>query len=502
MIRYLILSILCILSDRALAQGGWVQLLDAGPRGLDRIYNIDYIDGYYYLLGDHVDSTFKSIKISKMDTLGQIVAQRKFYGNGDYVFQLNPNNNLTKIGQDSIFLCSDLPFSGEQIYTLIFDSLLDSIDYKAFPSHDPTDRNNEVQGSYFIDNKIIIGIENQRLDFLVDISMMSLDKSLNLNSFNYYLDNSPIDNYWYNLLNINEHKYGILSHEIEISIDPLEDVPNGLKLIIIDENFHPIDTIPLTDDRRNGQPSNLVHFTNEQGEDRFAFSCPEVIIDSFWMEFKYQQRYIVTDANGNMINKVQWGNTISRLNYMSENIFHNHHLYAAGQYVLDDSTARHPLVVKLNMQGDTLWTQTYDIYSPENQAESVEVTGMHILPSGSIFLVGNLVVYDFDWQSLKHPFVMKLDRHGCLEPGCRTMVNTEELIDIETIKLHPNPAQSHINVEMPAGEIAIYDINGTLRYQADTQGNTQIDISAYPAGIYIYTARVHGQLYSGKVVKL
>jgi hypothetical protein len=98
--------------------------------------------------------------------------------------------------------------------------------------------------------------------------------------------------------------------------------------------------------------------------------------------------------------------------------------------------------------------------------------------------------------------VVKVDEHGCIEPGCH-LVNVEEIvIGLEnTMSAFPNPASDHVTIQfthpegssledlLQNGELIFFDIQGREVYRTNTRsagfgGQITIDINHLPAGLY------------------
>lgn len=56
---------------------------------------------------------------------------------------------------------------------------------------------------------------------------------------------------------------------------------------------------------------------------------------------------------------------------------------------------------------------------------------------------------------------------------------------VNTLQVYPNPATDYIHVAGAAGYIAIYDLAGNAVLTLPAEGNTAINISMLPAGMYM-----------------
>ncbi len=83
-----------------------------------------------------------------------------------------------------------------------------------------------------------------------------------------------------------------------------------------------------------------------------------------------------------------------------------------------------------------------------------------------------------------------------------------ELMDKMKITIYPNPTLGQLSVEITSiprdvsGEIKIYNITGNVIQQREKLGPlNQLDLSAYPAGIYILYLRIGQEESKWKIIK-
>lgn len=104
----------------------------------------------------------------------------------------------------------------------------------------------------------------------------------------------------------------------------------------------------------------------------------------------------------------------------------------------------HPVsgtLIKAGVDGDSLWMKHYiPLEWGENRARVARFYDIKTTPEGTIIATGE--VYD---DSLKRlfPWILHLDRDGCLVPGCNTISSVDVTVDskdsIEKFKVYPNP---------------------------------------------------------------
>jgi hypothetical protein len=110
-------------------------------------------------------------------------------------------------------------------------------------------------------------------------------------------------------------------------------------------------------------------------------------------------------------------------------------------------------------------------------------------------------------------WVIKLDSMGCDTPGCALGTGIEHpwnpVPDSRSLLIFPNPADQYINIRYPILDtrysLFIYDLFGRKQDEIiipKGQQELRIDISAYPAGIYVAVVKDEkGTVARGKLVK-
>ncbi len=106
-------------------------------------------------------------------------------------------------------------------------------------------------------------------------------------------------------------------------------------------------------------------------------------------------------------------------------------------------------MVKFTDDGDSLWTREYEYLTDGGRHH--ELNDIIAAPDGGYYLCG--LISDFrDSISAKAPYrrgwLMKVDEHGCLIPGCEKISSISEQSEIIDIKLYPNPADDFINFQV------------------------------------------------------
>ena len=152
-------------------------------------------------------------------------------------------------------------------------------------------------------------------------------------------------------------------------------------------------------------------------------------------------------------------------------------------------------VVKVSPQGDSLWARYYSYFGGiDSQPRPKDLKAT---PDGGYVIVGETKPDYPDGQG-QRAWIMKLDGHGCLVPGCEegdTVVPTTHLPVTPPMRLaiHPNPATDYLNFQLrtprhaPAATFRITDANGkVVREMGSTmpKGTHIMPVWDWEAGVY------------------
>lgn len=69
------------------------------------------------------------------------------------------------------------------------------------------------------------------------------------------------------------------------------------------------------------------------------------------------------------------------------------------------------------------------------------------------------------------------------------------------VKVYPNPVVDVLTVKADEGEIVIYDLNGSKKFSAENKGITEIDMQAFPSGVYFVEVTTREGSAIVKVIK-
>jgi len=195
----------------------------------------------------------------------------------------------------------------------------------------------------------------------------------------------------------------------------------------------------------------------------------------------------------------------------------NEEFFVVGGY---EQTPRDPDIAttlwRMNADGDTLYRRKY-WYFGGYAAENVATYGINRTSDGGLIMIGAVRQSTTGEQPLLYStWVLKLDEHGCLTPGCHTVgVQEYELALQNALVLAPNPTSDRLSVSLPlpagymvygATQVVLLDAQGKQVLQQSvptgtTELRTQVEVDGLAPGIYYLHLRDELRwLAGGKVV--
>lgn len=215
------------------------------------------------------------------------------------------------------------------------------------------------------------------------------------------------------------------------------------------------------------------------------------------------------DTNFNVIWQTTFGQPTSNLNnFVNIAPCPDGGWVAVGQYV--NAVEEDPLggfraamIAKVNIDGDSLWSRLDTLFDHTMIASRPYLSGVVVLPSGSIFACGR-VDKTFPSPSKSYGWLIKVDKDGCMEPGCNPMVNSTSLLPIlEGFKVYPNPVVDQFTVTgIGRYNIDLINTNGQLLERYEDQFElTEMNISQYTSGVYFLRIRKGSTWLTKKIIK-
>ncbi|PHI20531.1 hypothetical protein CEQ90_07200 [Lewinellaceae bacterium SD302] len=160
------------------------------------------------------------------------------------------------------------------------------------------------------------------------------------------------------------------------------------------------------------------------------------------------------------------------------------------------------LIAKVNEAGDLLWTRTDTLFYDASGYSDHYLGGVVVLPSGSIIACGQ-VNSDIPAPGKSYGWLIKVDKDGCIEPGCNPTSSSSSLLDGTAFEVFPNPLSDQLNVSGPGRfDLELLDSNGRLLQSSN--GNVDqasFNLRTYPTGNYYLRIKVGSRWAVRKVVK-
>jgi hypothetical protein len=167
-------------------------------------------------------------------------------------------------------------------------------------------------------------------------------------------------------------------------------------------------------------------------------------------------------------------------------------------------------IIKGSFQGDSLWTR-YIHHVSTHFAEN-EIYDMEAAPDGGFILCGKII--DFENPTQEDPpqqgWLLKIDEHGCLVPGCHLTTATEELSEASfQIKTYPNPATDYVHVyfrhsrQVVEARFQLIDVSGKvlLYFKSDHGDMTHIiPVHDLAKGVYWLRCQVGREVLTREIV--
>jgi hypothetical protein len=172
--------------------------------------------------------------------------------------------------------------------------------------------------------------------------------------------------------------------------------------------------------------------------------------------------------------------------------------YLGVSRIADFESAEEPLngmwVMKVSNAGDSLWARHFTLINEEPGMP--EPMDLKATPDGGYIVCGAIDPPDDGGvHPLRYGWLLKLDEHGCLVPGCHLPNSTAtEPGTPPRLALFPNPARDFINFELrgarpaPDGAFRILDAQGRLLQSLSARealGTVVVPVHDWAAGAYV-----------------
>jgi len=166
-------------------------------------------------------------------------------------------------------------------------------------------------------------------------------------------------------------------------------------------------------------------------------------------------------------------------------------------------TVSYGWLLKLNEVGDSIWYREYQYYTGTDHDRN-SLYDLCFTNDGGYALAGEIS----NWLEPQTAWVIKVDSFGCDSPGCQTVdIFEPQYISKGSFLLYPNPASTEIQIDIRYTisnnriSMLIYDIFGRKQDEViipKRKTKIQINISSYPAGIYVATLKSEREILDRK----
>ncbi len=155
---------------------------------------------------------------------------------------------------------------------------------------------------------------------------------------------------------------------------------------------------------------------------------------------------------------------------------------------------------KVDGDGEKMWSRSDTLFSPAYLSEPL-LSDVVSLPSGSIIACGQVDRADTS-PNKSVGWIIKLDKDGCIEPGC----NATSSIDFSTLtdvfSVYPNPTDGLLNIEGKGNYSAeIYGLDGRRYYkESGLFENSRLDLSDLQSGMYFVKIQQENKFLTKKII--
>lgn len=123
-------------------------------------------------------------------------------------------------------------------------------------------------------------------------------------------------------------------------------------------------------------------------------------------------------------------------------------------------------LAKIDDDGQLIWTRKYNV--EDRKSISYEIRDLAEDINGNLIAVGERLHWDTIGFNAQQAWLMKLDKYGCLTPGCHLVNTKDESSELFNIKIYPNPATDFISffigddIKHKVNQYCIRDMSGQI----------------------------------------
>ena len=179
-------------------------------------------------------------------------------------------------------------------------------------------------------------------------------------------------------------------------------------------------------------------------------------------------------------------------------------ILASGNLLSDDRKVNSSLLIKLSTDGEVIWERRDSLFYSEDQDvtnRSRNKAKKHIvLDSESILVTGTSKRSEILGGGI-YGYVIKVDKDGCLEPGCRGSVNVNSSRIEDSYDIVPNPSIGRFEIPGKHNDAHLFDVYGNkIAFTSSFNGeSTLVDVLNFSNGLYYFASSSDGLRIRKKV---
>lgn len=508
--RYIItlLALLSLFPD-AQAQNGFMQAYDLGDGTGSSFHHILLKEDTLILAGEtsNPNAPQWGVSFTKMDTLGNILDNKVHFDSIGWSYSFDERAKMISTSDGGYAMIGRKFSSGMMFFKFdvngnkeFFREYRDTTTFLDRPIDIV-----EIQGGY-----IYVAIKQQMIDYMPNVYVMHIDYEGNVI---WEIDYGVIG--WYDIINgitkISENEYLLTGNQSVVTIENIPNPNDWLRPLVLR-----IDTLgnilstwtgELTTVGMSRQGLGKVYSTNDSGWVSIAGS--ESIEDFFGQPALLRKPGVRKwDSDFNLVWETFFGefiNTGSGSRPISVTPTPDEGWVGVGIYTHAVPEAFYEgyyasIMYKVNAEGDSLWSRTDTIFSPAYGAKPI-LESVVALPSGSIITCGKVdrqiptPVKSIGW-------IMKVDKHGCIEAGCNPISSLNIAPLIESFDVFPNPTDGQINIKGEGKyDVVVYGIDGKIYFTDEGLYDTNaLRLKSLSSGIYFVRIKQENKFLTKKII--
>ena len=491
------------------AQNGFMQAYDLESQG-SSFHHILLKEDTLILAGETSNFTGSQwgVSFTKMDTLGNILDNKVYFDSTGYTYTFKEGTNMISTSDGGYAMIGG-NFNNGSLMFFKFDVNGNKEFFQEYPDtttflDSPMDII-EIDGGY-----IYVARKQQMIDYKHDAYIMHIDYEGNVV---WEIDYGELDVYdiFRGITKITDNEYLITGNQSTATTATNPDPDVWLKPIAIR-----IDTLGNILSEWVGEISTV-------GTGRKGLGKIYPTSDGGWIEIAANETIEFFFGQETLLKKPGVQKRDAELNILWETYFGDHTntlsgnrpihiaqtpdeawvtvgLYSNPVPEVDYDGYFSSFMFKVNEQGDSLWSRRDTIFSPSYGAKPI-LESVLVLPSGSIIACGKVdrqvptPVKSIGW-------LMKVDKHGCIEAGCNPISSLNMTPLIESFDIFPNPTEGQLNIEGTGNyDVLVYGLDGRVYLRSkDLYDKSRLDLDDLESGIYFLKIRQENKFLTKKIV--